>query len=53
MATKLNLLQMVDRGALSVNSWRQVLNLPPVAGGDILIRRLDTAPVKEGGNNDE
>lgn len=47
MATKLNLLQMVDRGALTPNEWREVLNLPPVEGGDNVIRRLDTAVVNE------
>lgn len=47
MATKLNLMQMVDRGALTPNEWRQVLNLPPKDGGDELIRRLDTAVVNE------
>jgi HK97 family phage portal protein len=47
MATKLNLLQMVDRGALTPNEWREVLNLPPVEGGDKVIRRLDTAVVNE------
>ena len=47
MATKLNLMQMVDRGALTPNEWRQVLNLPPVEGGDKVIRRLDTAVVNE------
>lgn len=46
MATKLDLLKMVDRGALTPNEWRQVLNLPPVEGGDEIIRRLDTAVVK-------
>jgi len=46
MATKLNLLQMVDRGALTPNEWREVLNLPPVDGGDQVVRRLDTAVVK-------
>lgn len=44
METKLNLLQMVDRGALTPNEWREVLNLPPLPGGDVPIRRLDTAP---------
>ena len=53
MATKLNLLQMVDRGALSPNEWRKVLNLPPCPQGDEYIRRLDTGLVKEGENNDE
>lgn len=56
MQTKLSLVQMVDRGALSVNEWRAVLNLPPIPDGDIYIRRLDTAPVtenmKEGGETD-
>ena len=25
------------------------MNLAPIEGGDIAIRRLDTAPIKEGG----
>ena len=49
MASKLNLVQMVDRGALTPNEWRQILNLSPIEGGDKPIRRLDTQPVKEGG----
>lgn len=52
MSTKLNLVQMVDRGALSVNEWRAVMNLPPIPDGDVYIRRLDTAPVTEGGETD-
>jgi len=58
MATKLNLMQMVDRGALTPNEWREVLNMGPVEGGDVPIRRLDTAvvdPMKGGekiGNGD-
>lgn len=46
MATKLNLCQMVDRGALTPNEWRSVLNLAPLPGGDEAVRRLDTVPVK-------
>lgn len=46
MATKLNLCQMVDRGALTPNEWRAVLNLAPLEGGDEPIRRLDTQTVK-------
>ena len=54
MATKLNLLQMVDRGALTPNEWREVLNMPPIAGGDTPVRRLDTAPTtKTAGGGDE
>lgn len=45
MNTKLNLAQMVDRGALTPNEWREVLNLAPIEGGDKPIRRLDTATV--------
>lgn len=49
MSTKLNLLQMVDRGALTPNEWRRILGgLAPVDGGDKVIRRLDTAVVKGG-----
>lgn len=50
-STKLNLLQMVDRGALTPNEWRRAFNLAPVPGGDEPIRRLDTQPVQEGGEN--
>lgn len=52
MKTKLNLLQMVDRGALTPNEWRSVFNLTPIEGGDKPIRRLDTAPVTKGGDDD-
>lgn len=48
MSTKLNLKEMVDRGGLSPNEWREMLNLPPVEGGDEYIRRLDTAAIKDG-----
>lgn len=47
MKTKLELKDMVDRGALTPNEWRNILNLGPVEGGDKPIRRLDTALVKE------
>jgi HK97 family phage portal protein len=57
MQTKLQLVAMVDRGAMAPNEWRRVLNLPPIEGGDIPIRRLDTATVTDGnvtdGNNDK
>lgn len=47
MATKLALKEMVDRGAMSPNEWRAVFNRAPVPGGDVYIRRLDTAAIKE------
>lgn len=52
ISTKLNFLQMVDRGALTPNEWRAIFNLAPVEGGDEPIRRLDTRPTVEGGESD-
>ena len=45
MQNKLNLKEMVDRGAMNVNEWRRVLNLASTENGDEFIRRLDTAPI--------
>lgn len=53
ISTKLNLLAMVDRGALTPNEWRATFNLAPVPGGDDPIRRLDTAAVDGDKNNTE
>lgn len=53
MSTKMNLVQMVDRGSLTPNEWRAILSLGPIEGGDKPIRRLDTALVKEGKVADE
>lgn len=56
MKTKLNLMQMVDRGAMTPNEWRAIMNMAPLPGGDEPIRRLDTAPVDpmtKGGDDDE
>ena len=50
MNTKLQLVQMVDRGALTPNEWREVFNLAPIKGGDEPIRRLDTVVVTKGGD---
>lgn len=47
MRTKLELVRMVDRGAMLPNEWRQTLNLPPIPGGDKPIRRLDTAEIDD------
>lgn len=52
MSTKLNLLQMVDRGALTPNEWRRVLNMAPIDGGDQAVRRLDTAPTTNTGGGE-
>lgn len=47
MSTKLALLQMVDRGAMTPNEWRKILNLGPIEGGNNVVRRLDTAVVNQ------
>ncbi len=48
MQTKLNLVQFVDRGMMTPNEVREIMNLAPIKGGDTPIRRLDTVPVKGG-----
>lgn len=55
MKTKLNLVAFLDRGIMSANEIRAILNLPPIDGGDVYVRRLDTVPIEttsEGGEND-
>ena len=51
MSTKLGLERMVDRGSLTPNEWRRILNLGPIEDGDKPIRRLDTAQIKGGEDN--
>ncbi len=46
-ATKLKLSSMVDRGALTPNEWRAIMNMTGLEGGDEPIRRLDTAAISE------
>lgn len=45
LQTKLGFQAMVDRGAMTPNEWRAVLNMAPIEGGDEPIRRLDTQVV--------
>ena len=52
MSTKLALVQFVDRGIMSPNEVREILNYAPSPDGDTFIRRLDTAPTREGGENE-
>lgn len=52
-STKLLMVGMVDRGALTPNEWREMFNLSPVDGGDVPIRRLDTAQVEDTGTGGE
>lgn len=52
-STKLAMVALVDRGALTPNEWRMIFNLAPVEGGDVPIRRLDTAEVKDNEQGEE
>ena len=47
MNTKLNLVQFVDRGIMTPNEVRAIMNMAPAPGGDEYIRRLDTRPTTE------
>ncbi len=47
MATKLQFVQLWDRGIMNANEIREILNLPPVPEGDQYYVRLDNAPVDE------
>ena len=57
MRTKLDLARFVDRGMMTPNEVRKLLNLTPLPGGDIPVRRLDTVPIEtksdEGGEENE
>lgn len=50
--TKLELREMIDRGAMVPDEWRAAFNMAPIPGGDKPIRRLDTAEV-DVGNKDK
>ncbi len=53
MKTKLGLVQFADRGIMTPNEIRQILNLGPIEGGDTPIRRLDTVPITDGKGDDK
>ena len=48
MSTKLGLQAMVDRGALTPNEWREVLNLPPVEKWRQTIKKIRYYSNREG-----
>lgn len=52
MSTKLQLVQLVDRGSMLPDEWRRFLGLGPIEGGDKPIRRLDTAVVGDEGDSE-
>lgn len=41
--TKMSMVQLIDRGILTINEYREVLNLAPVEGGDVRIIRKEYA----------
>ena len=47
MSTKLQLVQFVDRGMMTPNEVREVLNLPPIESGDKVLLRKDTGVISE------
>lgn len=47
LQTKLQLVSMVDRGAMTPNEWRATMGMSPVIGGDQPLRRLDTETVEK------
>ena len=49
MSAKLNLVTFLDRGIMNANEIRTILNLPPIPGGDVYVRRLDTVPIRQNG----
>lgn len=51
--TKLEMIQLVDRGILTPNELRAMFNLKPYEGGDEFIRRLDTQPTGEASDDEE
>jgi len=53
MQTKLQLVQLIDRGVMSINEMRSYLNLPPVPGGDVMLLRKDTGKLNGDNNSDD
>ena len=42
-STKISLIQLVDRGVLTINEYREILNLASVEGGDVRVIRKEYA----------
>lgn len=53
MKTKLQLGGLADRGIMTPNEIRDVFNLPPVDGGDVLLLRKDTGHLTEAEEENE
>jgi len=42
-SAKMNMVQLIDRGILTINEYREILNLSPVDGGDVRVIRKEYA----------
>jgi len=51
MSTKLKLVMFVDRGMMTPDEVRRVMNLGPIEGGDRVLLRKDTGIVTKGGES--
>lgn len=51
--TKLSMVALVDRGLMTPNEFREVINLPPYDGGDEFVLRLDTAKTGDSTEGDK
>ena len=40
-SAKMNMVNLIDRGVLTINEYREILNLSPVEGGDIRVIRKE------------
>lgn len=53
MQTKLGLVAFIDRGMMTANEVRAILNMGPIENGNVVVRRLDTAAVGAKEVNDD
>lgn len=51
--TKISMVQLVDRGLMTPNEYRELFNMAPYEGGDEFILRLDTAKTGDSTNEEE
>lgn len=51
--TKISMVQLVDRGLMTPNEFRQLFNMAPYDGGDEFVLRLDTAKTGDSAEGEE
>ena len=51
--TKISMVQLVDRGLMTPNEYRELFNMPPYEGGDEFIMRLDTSKTGDSTDGEE